>query len=102
MTTPASTTAKPTKPVSRFGYPVRPIPGTDAFAECSYASYDRSVRTYNILAADGTRLGTVTSHTKRPFRSGGYHKGSGVYRIDIPHYGNLTEAALAFIAEAKA
>lgn len=79
---------------------IRKIAGTDAVARHDYVSHDKSVRNYTILAADGTTLGRVTSHSRALARSAGWHEGHRSFGRDIRSWGTLTEAALAFGAKA--
>jgi hypothetical protein len=78
--------------------PRRRIPGTDAYAETVYRSDDGTLRAYTIIAADGTYLGNVTSHSRTLARAAGYHEGLRAFDHRMPTFRNLTEAAEALAA----
>lgn len=79
--------------------PQRRIPGTDAIALTSYRAADGSYREYQIFTEDGVEIGRVTSHQAKPGLAAGYHEGHRSYRHDLRTWGNLTEAAMDFLAE---
>lgn len=79
----------------------RKIAGTDYTAKLVYRAYDNSYRQFRILDADGTHIGSVTSHKGRALGVG-YHEGLGSWTSRSRSFRNLNEAAAYFARKAGA